>query len=286
MLLHTELHALQTSLQYLQNRLGGPHPDLLIVAGSGFADALPPLLDAQKLSFKEIPGFPPTTVQGHDGELILGNFQGPGSARSSRIAILRGRVHLYEGHSPAAVVHPLRTLIQWGCSRVVLTNAAGSLHKEWSAGSFMLINDHINGTGHTPLLGAYRQGLAGPMFLDMTAAYDKAWLQAWRSTAERLNIKIQEGVYLGVLGPCYETPAEVRAFQKWGADAVGMSTVLETIAARHLGARICALSLLSNAAAGLISNHTLDHQEVLAESQRAEKTFARLMAEVLPSLLA
>lgn len=149
----------------------------------------------------------------------------------------------------------------------------------------MLINDHINGTGQTPLLGPYRQGLSGPMFLDMTEAYDQAFLKAWRAAAERLNITIQEGVYLGVLGPCYETPAEVRAFQKWGADAVGMSTVLETIAARHLGARVSALSLLSNAAAGLISNHTLDHKEVLAESQRAEKTFAKLMAEVLPSLL-
>lgn len=281
-----KLTAIEQSVASIQRFFGEPAPELLFIAGSGFGDAFPELENTQRLSYQDIAGFPLTTVPGHQGELVIGYFGGRSQEDGGhRIAILRGRVHLYEGHSVEDVVHPLRTLLRWGCSRVLVTNAAGSLHRDWKPGSFMLIADHINATGQNPLIGFQRQGLRGPVFLDMSTAYDKSWRKLWQKAASDLGITLHEGTYLGVTGPSYETPAEVRCFQSWGADAVGMSTVLETIAARQAGARVVGVSLLTNIAAGLIADQALDHQEVLAESKKAQGAFQRLIQAVLPQLL-
>lgn len=278
------LSDLQESIVSIQNKLGSKPPDLLVVAGSGFADAIPQLEDCRRLRYDQIPGFSTTTVPGHTGELILGEMLDPHTKRSKRVAILRGRIHLYEGHSASSVVHPIRSLIHWGCSGLVLTNAAGALHADWKPGSFMLIQDHINATGQNPLAGPESRGLPGSPFVDMTNAYDKVWLEHWRKAAKIQGLGLHEGTYIGVLGPSYETGAEVRALQKWGGDAVGMSTVLECIAARHMGARVSAISLLSNVAAGLVAHSPLNHQDVLLESQKAQSRFSQLIAAVLPML--
>ncbi len=278
--------AMEQSVASIQRFFGEPAPELLFIAGSGFGDAFPALQNVQRLSYQDISGFPRTTVPGHQGELVVG-YWGDRSAENGghRVAILRGRVHLYEGHSAADIVHPLRTLLRWGCNKVLISNAAGSLHREWKPGSFMLIADHINATGQNPLIGPANQAWNGPQFLDMSAAYDNSWRSLLKKGAHDLAITLHEGTYLGVTGPSYETPAEVRAFQKWGADAVGMSTVLETIAARQAGARVLGISLLTNIAAGLIEDQALDHQEVLAESKKAQGAFRQLFEAVLPQIL-
>ncbi len=279
--------AMEQSMASIQRFFGEPAPELLFIAGSGFGDAFPALQNVQRLSYLDIPGFPKTTVPGHHGELLVGDWADDSAAASRhRIAILRGRVHLYEGHSAADIVHPLRTLLRWGCTKVLISNAAGSLHCEWKPGSFMLISDHINATGKNPLIGPANHDGIGPQFLDMSAAYDGAWRNLLKKAAQDLGITLHEGTYLGVTGPSYETPAEVRCFQIWGADAVGMSTVLETIAARQAGARVLGISLLTNIAAGLIADQALDHQEVLAESKKAQGSFRQLFEAVLPQILA
>jgi purine-nucleoside phosphorylase len=220
-----------------------------------------------------LPGVPAPTVIGHEGVL-----------RSVRVGdltalVLAGRSHLYEGHEAAVIVHGVRAAVLSGCSTVVLTNAAGSLRPEWSPGTPVLISDHLNLTGTTPLAGASPPEAFPLRFVDMVDAYDPAL----RAIAREVDPELAEGVYAGLLGGAYETPAEIRMLRTLGADLVGMSTVLETIAARHLGARVLGVSCVTNLAAGL-SGGALDHGEVLATGRAAADRMVHLLRGVLERL--
>jgi purine-nucleoside phosphorylase len=208
-------------------------------------------------------------VVGHAGNFCFGNVGGVS------VACMQGRMHLYEGHPVATVVHGVRTMARLGVTTVLLTNAAGGLEATWSAGDLMLVTDHLNLTATSPLIGPNDDSM-GARFPDMTRAYDPDLQRALRDVAAKENIALREGVYAALLGPTYETPAEVRMLRGLGAQAVGMSTALEVIALRHMGVRVGALSCITNLAAG-ISGEALDHAEVEATAKRKREDLLKLL---------
>jgi purine-nucleoside phosphorylase len=241
--------------QWIRRRTGFA-PRIALVLGSGFgpvADALP---DAQRIPYSTIPGFIAGSVPGHAGELVLGTWHGV------PVAILAGRVHYYEGADPEACTLGIRVLAELGVTEVLLTNAAGGIRRSLRPGQFLALSDHINLTGVNPLRGPAIPGRN--RFIDMSAAYDPLLRQRLKKAARSTGIRLTEGVYLAVSGPSFETPAEIRAFARLGADAVGMSTVFETIVARQCGLRVAGLSCITNVAAGLgRPDQEVSHQEVL-----------------------
>jgi len=241
-----------------------------VVLGSGLGAWGDELHAGARIPYPEIPHMPRSTVVGHAGNLCLGDASGV------PVACLQGRVHLYEGHSPERVVFGVRLLARLGCRAVLLTNAAGGLDPTFSPGDLMLITDHLNLMGQNPLLGPNLDP-RWPRFPDMTEAYDPALREAAREAARAAGIALQAGVYAGLLGPTYETPAEIRMLRTLGADAVGMSTVPEVIALHHMGIRAAAVSCISNLAAGL-SKTKLDHSEVEATANRTRDRFTRLLS--------
>lgn len=230
---------------------------------SGFADAL---VDARVVPMDSIPHCPVPRVAGHPGNLYFGRIG------QTSVACLQGRVHAYEGHAEERVVFGVRLLAALGCRAVILSNAAGGIRDDLGAGDLMLIADHLNLTGKNPLIG-FDEGIRFP---DMSEAYDPALRTLGREAAEELNLNLREGVYAGVLGPSYETPAEIRMLRAMGADAVGMSTVLEVIALRQLGVRVAAVSAITNKAAGL-SARPLDHSDVQATAERIRRVFVEFL---------
>jgi len=232
-----------------------------IVLGSG----LGPLADAievsREVAFTDV-GLPVSTVPGHAGKFIFGALDG------RDVVLMKGRVHLYEGHSPQTVTAGVRWLAEQGVRSIILTNAAGTLNEGFPPGDWMMLGDHLNLTGTSPLVGAH--------FQDLSETYDTAWRLRFRESAENLGIPLHEGVYAGNRGPQYETPAEVRMLRTMGADAVGMSTVLEAIQARALGMRVAAFSCLTNWAAGM-NSQPLDHHEVMETGQQAAAAMIRLL---------
>lgn len=233
--------------------------------GSG----LGPLADAveieREVAFAEA-GLPASSVPGHAGKFVFGRING------TPVILMKGRVHLYEGHGPRLVTAGVRWMAGQGITQIILTNAAGTLHPDFAPGSWMMLSDHLNLTGTSPLDGAD--------FIDMSVAYDAAWRYEFRAAAQELAMPLHEGVYAGLRGPQYETPAEIRMLRVLGADAVGMSTVLETIQARSLGLRVVAFSCLTNWAAG-ITPETLDHHEVLETGKLAASAMIQLLERVL-----
>jgi len=244
-------------------------PRVGLVLGSGLGAFGDSLDDLQKISYAELPHLPPSTVVGHAGNFCFGNVGGV------PVACMQGRMHLYEGHPVATVVHGVRTMARLGVSAVLLTNAAGGLDASWSAGDLMLITDHLNLTGTSPLLGPNDDAM-GPRFPDLTHAYDMDLQRALREVAAKEKIMLREGIYAALLGPTYETPAEVRMLRGLGAQAVGMSTALEVIALRHMGVKVGALSCITNMAAG-ISGAALDHAEVEATATRKREDLLKLL---------
>jgi len=228
-------------------------PFVGIVLGSGLGDFVDEIEDVRVLPYEEIPGFSTTTVTGHDGGLVIGTVEG------CVVVACKGRVHLYEGRSLNDVVHAARTLALLGARGLIVTNAAGGVDRSFGVGDLMLLTDHVNFTGMNPLVGANDPSM-GPRFPDMSEAYDLRMRGAIEAEAAERGIPLQKGVYFGLLGPSYETPAEVRMLRTLGAHAVGMSTVLEVIAARHMGLRCLGMSVISNAAA--VEGQELDHAEV------------------------
>jgi purine-nucleoside phosphorylase len=241
-------------------------PRVGVVLGSGLGAFAETLRDLVKIPYQDLPHMPSSAVLGHAGNLCFGYVE------SVPVVCMQGRVHLYEGHPVDKVVQGVRTMARMGVRTVLLTNAAGGLEPTWSGGDLMVVVDHLNLTGTSPLLGPNDDAL-GPRFPDMTAAYDPELRAALVAVARDENIPLREGVYAALLGPSYETPAEVRMVRSLGAQAVGMSTVHEVIALRHMGVRVGALSCITNQAAG-ISPHPLDHAEVeaAARSRRGELT--------------
>lgn len=251
----------------------GAAPEVAIVLGSGLGGLADALEDARFIPYAEIPGFPRSTVEGHQGRLALGRLEG------REVVCMQGRVHMYEGYAGEDVAFPIRVMLGLGVDTLVVTNAAGGVNPDFGAGSLMLISDHLNLTGTSPLLGPNPSEL-GPRFPDMSEAYDPALRAAARAAAEGLGLSLHEGIYAGLLGPAYETPAEVRMLRTLGADAVGMSTVHEVIAARHMGKRVLGISCISNPAAGL-GDEPLRHEDVQAAAAAAREGFTALVRGVV-----
>ncbi len=245
-------------------------PTLAIVLGSGFHHVLTELQVTKKISYAEIPGFPKPTVSGHAGELYFGQLG------KTPVLVLSGRAHFYEGHLMERVTFAVRALAAFGIRDLLLTNAAGGINKNFRAGDFMVLTDHINFMGANPLRGFVDSGLN--RFVDLTDVYDAGLRALLVKCGKNLKLKLRAGVYLAVSGPSYETPAEIRAFARLGADAVGMSTVPEVIAARQCGLKVAAISCITNLAAG-ISRQKLSHPEVLETAERVKQSGARLIEQ-------
>lgn len=248
-------------------------PTVALVLGSGLGAYADTLEEAVAIPYDEIPGFHVSTVTGHAGRLVVGRRHG------LDVVAMQGRVHAYEGLDMQQVVFPLRTLWQLGARALIVTNAAGGVNPMFRPADLMLIRDHLNLTGGSPLVGANDERF-GPRFPDMTAAYDAAYGELARAAAASLGFSLQEGVYAGMLGPAYETPAEVRMVRALGGDAVGMSTVPEVIAARHMGMRVLGISCITNAAAGL-GHEVLDHSDVTEVAARVRERFIALVDAIL-----
>lgn len=257
----------------ISERAPEKRPRVGLVLGSGLGGLADAVEDAVTFSFSELPGFLEPTVEGHHGRLVLGQLEG------AEVACLQGRVHLYEGHDPSAVKPLVRTLKLLGCEMLVLTNAAGALDLDAEPGSLMLVTDHINGMGRNPLVGPNDDDF-GPRFPAMTGAYDARLAERMRGAADELGIELREGVYMALLGPTFETAAEIRACQRLGANAVGMSTVPEVIVARHCDLRVCAVSVLTNLGAGL-ADEALSHEQTLHFAGLAAGNLERLIRAFL-----
>jgi len=255
-------------------------PQIGLVLGSGLGGFADSLADATRIPYAGIPSFPQSTATGHAGRLIVGNVIGKAGAVA--VAAMQGRVHLYEGYSAQQVTFPLRVFGRMGIRAVILTNAAGGINLGYSQGALALIRDHINLQSVNPLVGP-NDDRFGVRFPDMTQAYSRRYREIARAEAAKLSITLHEGVYAGLLGPSYETPAEIEYLRRIGADLVGMSTVAEVIAARHMGIHVLAISCVTNMAAGIL-DLPLSHAEVMETGERVKTTFEALLRAVLPRI--
>jgi len=255
-------------------------PLIALVLGSGLGGFADSLTDAVRVPYADIPAFPRSTAIGHAGQMVVG--QVIGHANSVPVAAMQGRVHLYEGYSPQEITFPIRVFSRMGIRAVILTNAAGGINLSYSQGALVLIRDHINLQGANPLVGS-NDDRFGVRFPDMTRAYAKEYRQIAREEAAKLGIPQHEGIYAGLLGPSYETPAEIEYLRRIGADLVGMSTVAEVIAARHMGIKVLAISCVTNMAAGIL-DQPLSHAEVMETGERVKTTFEALLRAVLPRI--
>jgi purine-nucleoside phosphorylase len=251
-------------------------PRIGLVLGSGLGAFADELADAIRIPYTNIPFFPRSTAVGHAGQMVIGTADG------IPVAAMQGRVHLYEGYSPREVAFPMRVLDQMDVHAVVLTNAAGGINLEYKQGALVVITDHINLQGHNPLVGP-NDDRFGPRFPDMTQAYWKPYREIALQGAAKLGKTLYQGVYAALLGPNYETPAEIRYLRTIGADLVGMSTVPEVIVARHMGVKVLAISCVTNMAAGIL-DQTINHEEVLETGERVKGDFVALLRAVLPEI--
>ena len=253
-------------------------PRVAVVLGSGLGGFADELAEPVEIPYGEIPGWPVSTAVGHAGKLALGTVAGV------PLAVMRGRAHLYEGFSAAEVVFGVRVLARLGVRTIVLTNACGGVREDLAPGQLVLVSDHINLQGSSPLIGPNDESL-GPRFVDMSDAYDPGLRRAAHDAAARLGFALPEGVYAAWLGPAFETPAEIRMTRAIGGDLVGMSTVPEVLAARHMGLRCIAVSCVTNMAAGVLPE-PIDHEQVLAVGASAQGRLTALLRELLPALAA
>lgn len=253
-------------------------PKIALVLGSGLGAFANEFAGAVKIPYAKIPHFPQSTAIGHAGQLVIGKVG------NTHVVGMQGRVHLYEGYSAREVAFPVRVFARMGVKAVLLTNAAGGIKKEFTQGRLVVIGDHINLQGTNPLCGPNDENF-GPRFPDMSMAYDKEFRALALAEGRRLGIDLGEGVYAALLGPSYETPAEIRYLRSIGADLVGMSTVPEVIAARHSGIRVLGISCVTNAAAGVL-DQPLEHKEVLETAERVKDQFMGLLRAVIPDMAA
>jgi len=251
-------------------------PRIGLVLGSGLGAFADDLADAVRTPYADIPSFPRSTAIGHAGQLVVGKLS------DVPVAVMQGRVHLYEGYSAAEVAFPVRVLGRIGIRTLILTNAAGGINVEYGQGALVVLRDHINLQGQNPLTGPNDERL-GPRFPDMTYAYDRRLRAIALEEAGKLGIAPREGVYAALAGPSYESPAEIRYLRTIGADLVGMSTVAETIVARHMGLDVLAISCVTNMAAGILDK-PLHHEEVLETGRRVMGQFVSLLRNVLPRI--
>ncbi len=251
-------------------------PQIALILGSGLGGVADRLEQRELLPYAEIPGFPKSDVQGHAARLVFGRLNG------RLIAAMQGRFHYYEGLTMRQLSFPVYVLRQLGVTRIIVTNACGGIHPDFHPGDLMLITDHINLSGQNPLIGPNDERF-GPRFPDMTEVYDASLRALAREAAAALSVPLREGVYAFFPGPCFETAAEIRAYQRLGADAIGMSTVPETTVAKSLGMKVLGLSCIPNMATG-IATSPHSHEEVLATAQTASETFCRLLERILSGM--
>jgi len=251
-------------------------PSVAVVLGSGLGAFADTLENQSVIPYSDVPGWPQSTAVGHAGKLVVGTLDG------LPVAALAGRAHLYEGYTAQQVVYGIRALANFGIDSVVLTNAAGGVNPSFGPGQLVLISDHINLLGQNPLTGPNDDAL-GPRFPDMSEAYLKRYRRIAQDAGIEMGLNLPEGVYAALPGPSYETPAEIRYLRAIGADLVGMSTALETIAANHMNMKVLGISCVTNYAAG-VTDQKLDHKEVLAAGQRVNGTMVELLRRVLPRL--
>jgi purine-nucleoside phosphorylase len=262
--------------RFIYARSAGKSPRVAVTLGSGLGGVAGCVQDSVEIPYEEIPYFVKPTVDGHAGTMIVGNCSGVD------VVLMRGRFHFYEGYSMEEVTLPIRVFAAMGIKSLILTNAAGGVSSKLSPGSLMAITDHINMMGENPLRGP-NDARFGERFPDMTAAYEPAYLTTAHEVALQIGVKLEDGVYMALRGPSYETPAEIRMLRTLGADAVGMSTVPEVIVARHSGIRVLAISCITNIAAGLAPSQ-INHAEVIEVGARAGIQLADLIVKIIPRI--
>lgn len=269
------LNNIREAASFIRGKIDG-EPEIGLILGSGLGIIAELVENPVVIAYEDIPHFPVSTVEGHAGELVVGTVAG------RRVVLMKGRFHLYEGYSVEVVSFPVRVMKELGVKTLLVTNASGGINTSYEVGDLMLIKDHINFTFRNPLIGPNMDEL-GPRFPDMSEAYSKRLRQIAKEVAESQGIKLQEGVYIGLLGPSYETPAEIRMMRTLGADAVGMSTVSEVIVARHAGIEVLGFSCISNMASGIL-DQPLSHEEVMETTEREKQKFLRLILGIIPKL--
>lgn len=262
----------QEAAEYVRARIGET-PRIGLILGSGLGGIAEVIEDKHVIPYGEIPHFVCSTAPGHKGQFVAGRFGG------KPVICMQGRLHFYEGHALSDIIFPVRVMKQLGVTSLIVTNAAGGINTSFQVGDLMLIEDHINFMGTNPLIGP-NDASFGPRFCDMTYTYTPALRQAAQEAAQSLGLTLQKGVYLGCTGPSYETPAEIRAFRTLGADAVGMSTVPEVIAASHCGLQVLAFSLITNMAAGIL-DQPLTEEEVIEIGNRRGSDLQRLITRIV-----
>lgn len=260
----------------IKSRIGGYQPKIGIILGSGLGGMATAIENPVTVPYEEIEGFPRSTVSGHAGQLVIGKLNGVD------VLCMQGRVHFYEGHSPASLAMVIRVYKKIGIQTMILTNAAGSLNNDMPPGSLMVISDHINLSGFNPLIGPNDEDF-GPRFPDMTYAYDPDLRKKLIAVAEKEGVNMHSGVYLMTSGPNFETPAEIMMFRTLGANAVGMSTVSETLCAIHSGMKVVGVSVITNYGAGMVKEKQT-HDETLAQANEAGKKLQRVITRLIPEI--
>ncbi|WP_411342981.1 purine-nucleoside phosphorylase [Paenibacillus sp. WLX1005] len=266
---------IQEAASYIHSK-SSINPEIGLILGSGLGILADLIEDGVSIPYGDIPHFPVSTVEGHDGELLLGNVQG------RPVVMMKGRFHMYEGYGPEVTAFPVRVMKELGVSSLLVTNAAGGVNTSYEPGDLMVLSDHLNMTGRNPLIGPNDPAL-GVRFPDLSEAYSRRLRSVFKETAASQGLKVQEGVYAGLLGPTYETPSEIRMLRTLGADAVGMSTVSETIVARHAGLEVLGISCITNMAAGIL-DQPLSHDEVMETADRVRDQFLKLVLAIIPQM--
>jgi len=251
-------------------------PDIALILGSGLGVLAEEISDKKVLKYEDIPNFPVSTVEGHAGQFVFGNLEG------KKVVAMQGRFHFYEGYSMQEIALPIRVMYKMGARKLIVTNAAGGINRNFKPGNFMIIQDHINLMGDNPLKGENIKEF-GPRFPDMSEVYNKSLRELAENVALENKINTVKGVYCGLSGPSYETPAEIRYLRNSGGDAVGMSTVPETITANHMGMDILGISCITNMAAGVLPK-PLDHKEVMEIAEKVKPKFSKLIRGILKKM--
>ncbi|ALP38616.1 purine nucleoside phosphorylase [Paenibacillus sp. IHB B 3084] len=266
---------IQEAADYIRAK-SGIRPEIGLILGSGLGILADLIQDGISIPYQDIPHFPVSTVEGHEGELLLGTIEG------RAVVMMKGRFHMYEGYGPQLTAFPVRVMKQLGIQSLLVTNAAGGVNTSYEAGDLMVISDHLNLTGQNPLIGPNDAAL-GVRFPDMSEAYSRRLREIAKQTAAQQGFSLQEGVYAGLLGPNYETPAEIVMLRTLGADAVGMSTVSEVIVARHAGIEVLGFSCITNMAAGIL-DQPLSHDEVMDTAEKVREKFLNLVLAIIPQM--
>jgi len=267
------LNKISTISRFIEDAIGDLNPEVVLILGSGLGNLADEIHSPVVLKYEKIPGFPVTTIQGHTGQLVIGNLE------DKCVLVMQGRFHYYEGYSMQDITLPIRVFKSIGIEKMIITNAAGGVNKDLSPGDLMIIKDHINFSYNNPLTGKNLDEFGG-RFPDMSNPYDYELIKKVKDISSKLNIQLKEGVYLYNSGPSYETPAEVKMARTLGADVVGMSTVPEVITAVHASMKVIGISCISNMAAGIL-NQPLHHDEVIETTEKVKDKFVGLLKEIV-----